>query len=95
MKNTENLKTVPEKVEFDIERSPYFVPAAFALMLLGLVILFSDFLFSDNMLYGSDMLTAGIYHRSVLVDYFNQHGQITKYKSPEEILDYFYNKVWD
>ncbi|MCH8027594.1 MAG: hypothetical protein IID63_05665 [candidate division Zixibacteria bacterium] len=79
MKDTENLTAVPEKVEYNIERSPYYVPAAFALMLLGLIILFSDFLFSDNMLYGSDMLTAGIYHRSMLVEYFNAHGQIPQW----------------
>ena len=79
MKDTEKLTAVPEKVEFNLDQSPYYVPAAFALMLLGLIILFGDFLFSDNMLYGSDMLTAGIYHRSTLVEYFNEHGQIPQW----------------
>ncbi len=79
MTDTNKITVKSRGAMFDIERSPYFVPAAFALMLLGLVILFSDFLFSDNMLYGSDMLTAGIYHRSMLVDYFNQHGQIPQW----------------
>jgi len=49
-------------------------------MLLGLVYLFSVFLFSDGkMLYGTDMLTAGVYHRSMLVNYFNTHHEIPQW----------------
>jgi hypothetical protein len=76
MRETNNNTEYRGSSGFDIERSPYYVPLAFAIMLLGLTILFSSFLFSDNMLYGSDMLTAGIYHRSLLVDYFNETGTV-------------------
>ncbi len=48
-------------------------------MLLALVILFSSFLFSDKMLYGTDMLTAGVYHRSMLVDHFTEHKEIPQW----------------
>ncbi len=62
------------------EESAYYVPIVFGLMLLGLVILFSTFLFTDNkMLYGTDMLTAGVYHRSMLVDYFKEYQEIPQW----------------
>ncbi len=62
-----------------IERSPYYTPVAFGIMLLALIILFKSFLFSDKMLYGSDMLAAGVYHRAMLVDYFNAYGTIPQW----------------
>ena len=62
------------------EESAYYVPIVFGILLLALVILFGVFLFSDNkMLYGTDMLTAGVYHRSMLVDYFTEHGEIPQW----------------
>ena len=61
------------------EDSPLYVPIVFGIMLLALVILFSSFLFSDKMLYGTDMLTAGVYHRSMLVDHFIEHKEIPQW----------------
>ncbi len=63
----------------DLERSPYFVPVVFAVFFLLLVILFSEFLFSDKMLYGSDMIQAGIFFRSLLVDYVKTHGEVPQW----------------
>jgi len=61
------------------EDSPYYVPIMLGLMLLALMILFSSFLFSDKMLYGTDMLTAGVYHRSMLVDHFKEFHEIPQW----------------
>ncbi|MCH9025211.1 MAG: hypothetical protein IH931_07745, partial [candidate division Zixibacteria bacterium] len=54
-------------------------PVAFGVMLLALVILFKSFLFSDKMLYGTDMFAAGVYHRAMLVDHFNEYGEIPQW----------------
>jgi len=64
------------KSSFDPERSRWFVPVAFVVIFLALVILFSDFLFSDQMLRGGDMIQAGIYHRAFYVGYFLEHGSV-------------------
>ncbi len=61
------------------EESALYVPIAFGIMLLALVILFSSFLFSDKMLYGTDMLTAGVYHRSMLVNHFTEYQEIPQW----------------
>lgn len=62
-----------------IERSRFYAPVVFAIMLLALIFLFKSFLFSDKMLYGSDMIAAGVYHRAMLVDYFNAYGSIPQW----------------
>lgn len=63
-----------------LEDSPYYVPAVFFILLIGLVILFSSFLFGDGkLLYGTDMLTAGVYHRSFLVEHFKEHGVVPQW----------------
>lgn len=41
---------------------------------LSLLILFSEFVFSDKMLYGSDVLQAGIFFRGFYADYWQTHG---------------------
>jgi len=64
---------------FDLEQSPWFAPAAFALIFVALVILFRKFLFSDEMLYGSDTIQAGIFFRSFLVDFVQQHGAVPRW----------------
>ncbi|HEX2897327.1 MAG TPA: hypothetical protein VHP63_04675 [candidate division Zixibacteria bacterium] len=62
------------------EDSSWYVPIMFGIMLLALVILFGVFLFSDGkMLYGTDMLTAGVYHRSMLVDHFKEFHEIPQW----------------
>ncbi|MEW5995937.1 MAG: hypothetical protein AB1744_16295, partial [Candidatus Zixiibacteriota bacterium] len=64
---------------FDPEKAPWFTPVAFVVLFLALVILFSDFLFSDKMIYGSDMIQAGIFFRSLLVDYVSEHGAVPQW----------------
>ncbi len=52
---------------------------AFGVILIALIILFRDFIFSDKMLFGSDTIQAGIFFRSYLVDYVHQHGAIPRW----------------
>jgi hypothetical protein len=64
---------------FNPETSPYFVPIVFALLFVLMVILFSEFLFSDQMLYGSDMITAGIFMRSIFIEHLKATGHILQW----------------
>lgn len=61
------------------EKSPYFVPIVFLLFLIALTMLFSDFVFSDKMLHGSDTVQAGIFFRSFLVDHVWEDGSIPQW----------------
>ncbi|MFZ5979140.1 MAG: hypothetical protein ACOYVF_00775 [Candidatus Zixiibacteriota bacterium] len=70
---------VSRKSSFDPEKSRWFVPVVFVVFFLALVILFSDFLFSDKMLRGGDMIQAGIYHRAFYVAYFWEHGSVPQW----------------
>jgi hypothetical protein len=77
-------KTPPRTIQsgkkpFDPETSPWFTPAAFVIIFLALVILFSEFLFSNKMLYGSDTIQAGIFYRAFYIDYFKEHGAIPQW----------------
>jgi hypothetical protein len=65
--------------QFNIESSPLFTPVVFVLVFLGLVVLFSDFLFSDRMLHGSDTITAGVFFRSFLADHVAATGSVPKW----------------
>ena len=67
------------KTAIDLTRSRWFVPAVFVFLLLALIALFSDFVFSDQMLQGSDTLQQGYMFRSFLVNYFAEHGAIPKW----------------
>jgi hypothetical protein len=67
------------RASFGPESSPYFALVAFAIILVALLILFSDFVFSDRMLYGSDTLQAGYYFRSFYVDYVHEHGAVPQW----------------
>ncbi|MFH2035299.1 MAG: hypothetical protein ABIJ45_02760 [Candidatus Zixiibacteriota bacterium] len=64
------------KIDFDLEKTNYYFPALLVIMLLGVIILFKDFIFSDKMLYGSDMINAGIFFRSFYVNYFHTTGTV-------------------
>lgn len=66
-------------LSFDFFQSRFFGLIAFGIAAITLVILFSDFLFSDQMLYGSDMIKAGIFFRSFLVDHVKQFGAIPQW----------------
>jgi hypothetical protein len=61
---------------FNPETSRYYFPAMALIFLLGIIILFSSFIFSDQMLYGNDTINAGLFFRSFYVDYVNTHGSI-------------------
>ena len=52
----------------DLEKSVWLVPVVFLLFLCALVFLFSDFIFSDQMLFGSDTLQSGLSFRSYYVE---------------------------
>ncbi len=77
----DNLASVSELSDSPsgIEKSPYYVLAAFAVMLIGLIVLFGSFLFSGKMLYGSDMISAGLFHRTFLVEHFQETGAIPQW----------------
>lgn len=62
-----------------LESSRWFTPVAFLVILLSLVILFSDFVFSDRMLHGSDTLSAGYFFRTLLVDGLKATGSVPQW----------------
>lgn len=59
---------------FQPDSSRWFALVAFALVAVSLLILFSEFVFSDKMLYGSDVLQAGIFFRGFYVEHWHTHG---------------------
>jgi hypothetical protein len=69
----------PSKLGFDPERNRWFTPAAFGVVFVALLILFADFIFSGKMLYGSDTIQAGIFFRSMLVDYVHEFGTVPQW----------------
>jgi hypothetical protein len=62
-----------------LESSRWFTPVAFLVILLSLVILFGDFVFSDKMLHGSDTLSAGYFFRILLVDGIKSTGSVPQW----------------
>ncbi len=71
--------TARKSSRFDIESNRWLVPIVFLFMFLALVVLFSDFIFSDQMLRGSDTLQTGYMFRQFYVDYFNAHGAVPQW----------------
>ena len=67
------------QTKFDPESSPYFTPIAFGILLLGMVILFGEFIFSDKIFYSPDMIAAGIFFRSFYVDFVLAHGSVPQW----------------
>lgn len=61
---------------FDPENFKYYFPVLLAIMIIGISLVFREFLFSDKMLYGSDTITAGIFFRHFYVDYFTSTGNV-------------------
>lgn len=55
---------------------PYLM---FGVMALGIMYLFSDFIFSDRMLSGSDTINAGVFFREMLVEHVKSSGSIPKW----------------
>ena len=82
---TKKKRSTPEAAvrrsskRFDPETNRYFIPVAFGILLIALVILFSKFIFSDKMLYGSDTINAGIFIRSIYIDFLKQTGSILQW----------------
>lgn len=68
-----------ETSRFDIEQSPWFAPVAFVVIFIALAVLFRDFVFSNLMLAGSDMVQAGIFFRSYLVDFVHEYGAVPRW----------------
>ena len=64
------------KAAFDVEGSRWFVPVMFLVILVALMTLFGGFVFSDKMLDSSDTIQAGMFFRSFIVNYFNEHSSI-------------------
>ena len=62
--------------EFNPDNIPYFPLILFAVMAIAVIILFSEFLFSDKMLHGSDTITAGVFFRDFYVEYVKTHGSV-------------------
>ncbi|HOP07863.1 MAG TPA: YfhO family protein [candidate division Zixibacteria bacterium] len=75
MKRTPSGRTI----RFDLEQSPWFAPAIFVLFLIGILVLFSDFIFSDKMLYGSDTIQAGVFFRAMLVNHVKEFGTVPQW----------------
>ncbi|UCE25480.1 MAG: hypothetical protein JSU74_05390 [Candidatus Zixiibacteriota bacterium] len=69
----------PSAPSFNPEDWPYFTPLVFAVLFLALVVLFSDFIFSDKMLHMSDQIQAGVFFRTFLVEYVQQHGAVPQW----------------
>ncbi|MCX6834978.1 MAG: hypothetical protein NTW07_07580 [candidate division Zixibacteria bacterium] len=62
------------KASLNWEHSRWFVPAVFAVLFPAMVFLFSDFIFSDQMLFGSDILQASLMFRIYQTTYMAAHG---------------------
>lgn len=65
--------------KFDPENTRWFVPAVFLFMFIALVVLFSDFVFSDQMLHGSDTLQQGYTFREFYVEHFKESGEVPRW----------------
>jgi len=78
-RKTSKATARPSRQSFDPESSPFFVPAAFVIIFVVLLVLFSGFVFSDNMLYMSDQIQAGIFFRSFLVDHVHEYGSVPQW----------------
>jgi len=75
-KKTKAAPAKPVKANFDPEKSRYYFPIFAGIMLIGVIFLFRDFIFSDKMLYGSDTINAGIFFRHFYVEYFKTFGSV-------------------
>lgn len=64
----------PRQGSLNLENSRWFVPAVFVVLFLALVFLFSEFVFSDQMLFGSDILQASLMFRIYQASYMAEHA---------------------
>lgn len=65
-----------ERGSWDPETYKYYFPILALVLFAAVVLLFGEFIFSDQMLHGSDTINAGIFFRHFYVDYVNTHGAV-------------------
>ncbi len=75
-KDRQAAKAPASQSSFDPESYKYYFPVLLTIMIIGVTLIFREFLFSDKMLYGSDTITAGIFFRHFYVDYFTTTGNV-------------------
>jgi hypothetical protein len=63
----------------DILQSRYYFWYYALVILVMTIVLFSKFVFSDKMLFGSDTLQAGVFFREFFVEYFKAHGSVPQW----------------
>lgn len=68
----------PSVLDSVFESRFYFLYYVIAIGLLT-IILFHKFVFSNQMLFGSDMLQAGVFFRNFFVEYFKAHGSVPQW----------------
>jgi len=79
LKTAESPRHAPKGVSLPWESSPWFTPVAFGVLMVALLILFREFVFSNRMLDSSDTIQAGMFFRSFAVDYFKSHGAMAQW----------------
>jgi hypothetical protein len=60
----------------DPDKFKYYPLAAVAVLFIGVIIMFRNFIFSDDMLYGSDTIIAGIFFRHFYVEFVRLFGSV-------------------
>ncbi|MEW6050198.1 MAG: hypothetical protein AB1644_03950 [Candidatus Zixiibacteriota bacterium] len=80
-KKTKRTPSVsPRRVtRFEPETTRWFTPVAFGVLFVILIILFSEFIFSNKMLFMSDQIQAGVFFRSFYVNYFDAHHAVPQW----------------
>ncbi|MFH1892524.1 MAG: hypothetical protein ABIK83_07560 [Candidatus Zixiibacteriota bacterium] len=68
----------PPALDAIFESKFYFLYYAVAIGILTLI-LFHKFVFSNQMLFGSDMLQAGVFFRNFFVEYVKAHGSVPQW----------------
>src|SRR5512137_2814174 len=81
LKTPQSPRRAPAPATLSWESSPWFTPAAFLVLLVALLVLFREFLFSNRMLDSSDTIQAGMFFRSFAVDYFKSHGAMAQWNA--------------
>jgi hypothetical protein len=79
LKAAEMPRRAPVSATLAWESSPWFTPVAFVILLVALLLLFREFVFSNRMLDCSDFMQAGMFFRSFAVDYFKSHGAMAQW----------------
>jgi len=64
---------------FDPEKSPYFVLKIFGVLLLAMIFLFREFIFSDKIFYNPDMMRIGLFFKTYFVNYVLTHWSVPQW----------------